>query len=116
MVRPLKEDRDAVAVVMVRVSPKTKQILTDLKKRHNFQTIDKVLQYYLSSDVINNKPIFHTAREIYDLTRRQPYDKIIKDAARNITLVKVNKSSLNQSKARPSFTRHSWRQQRRKRW
>jgi hypothetical protein len=82
--RPFKADRDNVTVATVKVSLKTRQLLQRLKQRHNFQSIDAVLQFYLVEDAIN-KPRFHTAKELKDMTYREPFNSIIKDAASRLT-------------------------------
>ena len=80
MVRPLKPDRDVIARTIVRVSPKIKRLLQELKERHGFATTDQVLRYYLYSNIAiaeagaeaENKPVFytHTVKEICDLTKK----------------------------------------------
>jgi hypothetical protein len=82
MVRPTKADRTSIAITTVRVSNKTLQLLKELQTRHNFATIDQTLRYYLGPDVTDSRPIFHTANEIYQMTKHQPIDRIIKDAAK----------------------------------
>ncbi|MGC2426837.1 MAG: hypothetical protein WA421_07370 [Nitrososphaeraceae archaeon] len=98
MVRPLKADRKSVAITTVRVSPKTKQLLHQLKQKHGFATTDQVLRYYLPSDVSDNKPVFHSAREIYNLTKRDPdIDRLVKGASNEI-MRSINKSGPRQSR------------------
>ena len=91
MARPLKPDRDSIAITSIRVSPKVRQLLHDLRLKHGFTTIDQVLRYYLPSDVSENKAIFHSAKEIYDLTRnnrdmlqRPNVNKLISSASKEI--------------------------------
>jgi hypothetical protein len=64
------------AITHVRVSPVIKQRLQALRQNHNFPTIDKVLRYYLPTNVAeaNSKPLFYT----------RTHDRIIKDAASRI--------------------------------
>ncbi|MGC2427634.1 MAG: hypothetical protein WA421_11405 [Nitrososphaeraceae archaeon] len=118
MVRPLKSDRESVAITTVRVSPKTKQLLQDLQRRHDFKTIDSVLQFYLSEKAIVNQASFHTAREIRDLTKSNIVDadrlisRVSKDVAKRID--NVNKYSLYQSKSKIKKSTSSWQRQRRK--
>jgi hypothetical protein len=71
MVRPLKPDLDAIALTSVRVSAKTRR-LQDLKKNHGFATTDQVIRYYLPSNAAENRPVFHSSKEIYDLTKQRP--------------------------------------------
>ena len=54
MVRPLKPDRESIALTTVRVSVKTKQLLQQLKTRHGFATIDQVIKRYLASASASN--------------------------------------------------------------
>jgi hypothetical protein len=68
MVRPIKPDHDAIALTTVRVSAETKRLLQDLKQKHGFTTADEGLRYYLPSNVNDNSPMFHAARDIYNLT------------------------------------------------
>ena len=98
MVRPLKPDRESIALTTVRVSSKTKRLLNDLKQKHGLQNIDSVLRYYLPSDVSDNKPVFHSAREIYNLTKRHPdIDRLVKGASNEI-MRSINKSGPRQSR------------------
>jgi hypothetical protein len=84
MVRPLKSDRENIAITTMRVSAKTKRLLQDLKQKHGFATIDQVLRYYLPSDLADNRPVLLTARQTYDLMHWRPIDKLIKEASREI--------------------------------
>ena len=101
----------------IRVSATTKQLLQDLKQKHGFATVDQVLRYYLPSNVAENRPVFHNAREIYNLTKRHPdIDRLVKGASNQI-MRSINKSELDQSKSKPVHkqTSSSWqRRQRRK--
>ena len=98
MVRPLKKDRGSVAITTVRVSPKTRQLLQELKQKHGFATVDQVLRYYLPSNVAENRPVFHNAREIYNLTKRHPdIDRLVKGASNQI-MRNINKSGPRQSR------------------
>ena len=112
MVRPLKSDRASVAITTVRVSPKTRQLLQELKQKHGFTTVDQVLRYYLPSNVAENRPIFHSAREIYNLTKRHPnIDRLVKGASNQI-MRSINKSELDQSKSKSVHNKRSWQRQR----
>ena len=98
MVRPLKQDRESIALTTIRVSPKVRQLLHDLKLKHDFATTDQVLRYYLPSNVAENRPIFHSAREIYNLTKRHPdIDRLVKGASNEI-MRSINKSGPRQSR------------------
>ena len=101
----------------IRVSAETKQLLQDLKQKHGFATTDQVLRYYLPSNVAENRPVFHSAREIYNLTKRHPdIDRLVKGASNEI-MRSINKSGLSQQKSKPvhNNSKSSWqRQQRRK--
>jgi hypothetical protein len=78
-----RHKEEGAAVTHVRVSIETKQLLHDLQKKHGFDTADEVLRYYLPSNVAENRPVFHSAREIRDLTyRHKPTNRIIKELAR----------------------------------
>jgi len=112
MVRPLKADRESIALTTVRVSAKTKRLLQELKQKHQFATIDQVLRYYLPSNAAENRPIFHSAREIYDLTKHNPdIDRLIKDTSNQI-MHKINKSAPSQPKTKPVHNNNSWRKRR----
>jgi hypothetical protein len=124
MVRPLKPDRDVIARTIVRVSPKIKRLLQELKERHGFATTDQVLRYYLYSNIAiaeagaeaENKPVFytHTAKDICDLTKKNPYlNKQFKEAAAGIQQV-INRCQTNQSKSRVGPKR-LWRKRQRHR-
>ena len=115
MVRPLKKDRGSVAITTVRVSPKTRQLLQELKQKHGFATVDQVLRYYLPSNVAENRPVFHNAREIYNLTKRHPdIDRLVKGASNEI-MRSINKSGPSEPKSKP-ISKDRWRQQPRKRF
>jgi hypothetical protein len=114
MVRPLKADRGSIALTTIRVSPKVRQLLHDLKLKHGFATTDQVLRYYLPSNVADNRPIFHSAREIYNLTKRQPditrdmlqhpeVDKLIKSVSKEV----YRRSQTPTSTQRPTQLRQS---------
>ena len=124
MARPLKPDRDIIAKTTVRVSPKIKRLLQELKERHGFATTDQVLRYYLYSNIAiaeaeagaeaKNKPVFHTVKEICDLTKKSPYlNRQFKEAAAGIQQV-INSSKQDQSKTRVGPKR-LWRKKQRHR-
>lgn len=119
MIRPLKVDRGSVAKTHVRISLATKRLIDDLRLKHGFATRDQVLRYYLLSNVADNRPIFHSARKIYDLTKREPYNSMIKNAANNIT-TRLNKSNniigLDKSKPKPVYNKRSWQLQPRRKF
>lgn len=99
MVRPRKQDRESIALTTIRVSPKVRQLLHDLKLKHDFATTDQVLRYYLPSNVAENRPIFHSARELRDLTQPN-IDKMITGAASEVMkkINNVNKYGPRQSR------------------
>ena len=111
MVRPLKADRESIAITTVRVSSKTKQLLQELKQKHGFATTDQVLRYYLPSDVSDNRPVFHTAEEIYDFTKQHPdIDQLIHDVSSGFEHI-INKSGPGKSITKP-VRKTSWRKRR----
>ena len=108
MVRPLKQDRGSIALTHIRVSQSTKALIDRLKVKHNLQNIDSVLRYYLPSDVSDNRPVFHSAKEIYNLTKsNRDIDRLIKDTSNQI-MRKINKSEVDQSKSKPVHNKRSW--------
>lgn len=60
-----------------------------MKAKHQFANIDQVLRYYLPTNAkdanYGEKQSALTYKEAYDLTREQPVNKLIKEAARKIT-------------------------------
>ena len=72
MVRPLKPDREAIALTTIRMSAKTRRLLADLKKKHGFATTDQLIRYYLPSNVSDNRPVFHSAKVRNLLSYRKP--------------------------------------------
>ena len=53
------------------------RLLADLKEKHGFATTDQVLRYYLPSDIADNRPVFLTTKQAYDLTHRQPVGIVV---------------------------------------
>ena len=84
MVRPKRMDRSTLALTSVRVQPSVLQLLNQLKAKHGFKDHNSTIKYYLPRDITSDKPIFLTAKQAYDLTHRQPIDRMIKDAAQGI--------------------------------
>ena len=112
MVRPLKADRASLAITHVRISKQTKQLLEELKAKHQLTTIDQVLRYYLPSSVNDNRPIFHSAKEVYDLTKsNREIDRLIKDTSEQI-MRKINKDGPSHPKNKPANKKSLWQQQR----
>src|SRR5689334_6667235 len=99
-----RHKEEGAAITHIRISYSTKQLLDQLKKKHGFATSDKVLQYYLPQDTTDNKPVFLTAKQAYDLTHRQPIDRLIKDAAAEV-MKKTNNSHHNVKGCRLDHTR-----------
>ena len=63
-------------------------------------------------DVAENRLIFHSAREIYNLTKRHPdIDRLVKGASNQI-MRSINKSELDQSKSKSVHNKRSWQRQR----
>ena len=116
MVRPLKADREAVCKTSIRISHKTLQMLKDLQERHRFKTLDNVLQYYLTDNVITSRPHFHSAKEVKDLTYQEPVNSIIKDVSGRIAQrsrsntyhQSVKSYSGKHSKSKPVHKRQLW--------
>ena len=76
-----------------------------MKQKHGFATVDQVLRYYLPSNVAENRPVFHNAREIYNLTKRHPdIDRLVKGASNQI-MRSINKSELINQKVNRSISK-----------
>src|SRR5215467_4221396 len=81
------------ALTHVRVSHQTKQLIEALRRKHQFTTIDKVLRYYLPQ-IDDNKPVFLTARQAYDLTHTKPINRLVREASAGI-LKQSNNRNVN---------------------
>jgi hypothetical protein len=101
-----------------------------LKERHGFATTDQVLRYYLYSNIAiaeaeaeagagaeaENKPVFYnsTAKEICDLTKKNPYlNRQFKEAAAGIQQV-INSCQANHSRVQVG-PKKLWRKRQRNR-
>ena len=133
MVRPRKQDREAVALTHIRISLATKRLIDDLRLEHDFKTADDVLRFYLppittaaADESVRPKlkprpRLFHSAREIYDLTHCQPVDEFIRGAASEImkktnsSKTTVNKKVQDKSKTNAGHIR-TWQQQTRRKF
>jgi hypothetical protein len=80
--RPRKIDRSTVALTTVRVQLSVLQLLNQLKKKHGFADLNSVIKYYLPPSIDDNKPIFLTAKQVYQLTySNKQLNKMIKKSA-----------------------------------
>jgi hypothetical protein len=84
MVRPTKIDRGSIATTSIRIQPSVLQLLNQLKQKHGFKDLNSTIKYYLPKDIDDNKPVFLTANQAYDLTHRQPINRLIKEASAGI--------------------------------
>ena len=106
-----RHKEEGSAVTHVRISKQTKQLLHDLRLKHGFATTDQVLRYYLPSDVSDNRPVFHSAREIYNFTKQQrDIDQLINDVSSGLQHI-INKSGPGKSITKP-VRKTSWRKRR----
>jgi hypothetical protein len=77
-----RHKEEGAAITHIRVSHQTRQLLEALKKKHGFATTDKVLKYYLPHSTDQEKAVFLTAKQVYDLTfTDKKLNKMIKKSA-----------------------------------
>ena len=79
MVRPLKTDRESIALTHVRISPKTKALLDRLKAEGGYKTHDEALLSLILSPGQPSK-----ALTITNLLNRPDVNKLISDTAREV--------------------------------
>jgi hypothetical protein len=65
-----------------------------------FTTTDKVIQYYLPANMEDNRPVFLTAKQAYDLTHKQPINWLIKEASAGI-MKQSNNRNVNGHSSNP---------------
>jgi hypothetical protein len=110
MARLANPDQQAICSDFIRVSPRTKKLLNDLKKKHGLATLDSVINYYLPNNAEVDKPVFMTAKQAYNLTHHHSVNRLIKEASREI--MKKSDSSVNKYHHHYNYNTNSRRNRR----
>jgi len=63
----------------------TKRLLQDLKQRHGFASIDEIIRLYLPANAKVATKASLTYKQTYDLTRKRPVDRLIKEASKHLS-------------------------------
>ncbi|HEY7572977.1 MAG TPA: hypothetical protein VH796_16580 [Nitrososphaeraceae archaeon] len=111
MVRPTRIDKGNIATTTIRIQPSVLRLLNQLKQKHGFKDYNSTIKYYLPQDVTQDKPVFLTAKQEYDLTHRQPINRLIKETSAGI-IKQTNNHRVKEYSESPKYSRQNRKYQR----
>jgi hypothetical protein len=116
MVRPTRNDKGSIATTTsIRIQPSVLQLLNQLKKKHGFKDLNSTIKYYLPKDITQDKPVFLTAKQEYDLTHRQPINRLIKEASAGL-MKQTNNHRVKEYSESPKYSRQNRKYHQQQRW
>jgi hypothetical protein len=111
MVKTPRIDRRNIATTSIRIQPSVLQLLNQLKQKHGFKDLNSTIKYYLPSNIDDNKPVFLTAKQAYDLTHRQSINRLIKETSAGI-IKQTNDHHVKGYSESPKYSRQNRKYQR----
>lgn len=111
MVKTPRIDRRTISTTSIRIQPSVLQLLNQLKQKHGFKDLNSTIKYYLPSSVDDNKPVFLTAKQAYDLTHRQPLNRLIKETSAS-RIKQTNNHRVKEYSESPKYSRQNRKYQR----